>query len=449
MQIKIFHTNDIHSQFSFLENVFVYLQKHRTKNDFYLDAGDYTDISHKIVSADHGQMALELLSLCQPDVLTVGNNEADLGVHLKDLFKKFPYISANLSDELNQPLPHLPSSKLLKVLDKTILVIGITPYYNEHLKENGYNNFMVMAHLKIQEPFACLRRVLDERKGQYDYCLLLSHSGYFVDEKILDNFKEIDFILGGHSHQKICSNRYLQGGKGEFLDVLTLDVLEDGIHFLKSEQLVLADERSSSFDKQMNIYLNKADAILEKEMEVYDELIFDAFHSCELMRFLCDALWKDYGQDLAVMHHGIANHSLLRPVSQKSLLETFPSKLNPTMYEIKGKEILEAYYLSKVEDHIRQSGKGPGFRGNVLGTLSFSTNVEEKENCLFVNGEKILEERVYSIVTDDYLQRGTGYPSLKVADEICHYDNRFIRDVMEHHLMDKDLFCHIKNLKVR
>ena len=183
-------------------------------------------------------------------------------------------------------------------------------------------------------------------------------------------------------------------------------------------------------------------------MRVYDELKFDPFHSCELIRFLCEALWQDYGQDLAIMHHGIANQSLLRPVSQKSLLETFPSKLNPTMYSLKGEDILEAYRLSKIEKHIHQSGKGPGFRGTVLGTLSFSSNVQEKDGYLFVNGEKLEDKKVYSIVTDDYLQRGTGYPSLKVKDEVCHYDHGFIRHVIERHLMDEDLFHQVKNLKV-
>ena len=58
------------------------------------------------------------------------------------------------------------------------------------------------------------------------------------------------------------------------------------------------------------------------------------------------------------------------------------------------------------------------------------------------------DKKVYSIVTDDYLQRGTGYPSLKVKDEVCHYDHGFIRHVIERHLMDEDLFHQVKNLKV-
>lgn len=448
MKIQIFHTNDIHSNYSFLEKVFVYLQQHRKKNDLYLDSGDYIDISHKMVAVDHGQMAMELLSLCHPDALAIGNNETDLGASLKKLFGRFPYLSANLSDEFDQPLKNLASSQLFKVANQTILVIGLTPYYNEELKENGYNHFMVMDHLKQQEPFASLREVLTERKGQYDFCLLLSHSGYFVDKKFLEEFEEIDFILGGHSHQKICTDQYLQGGKGELLDVLTLDVSEHGIHFVKSEQIDVEDGKSLMFENKRDVFLKRADAILEKEMRIYDELGFDPFHSCELIRFLCEALWKDYGQDLAIMHHGIANQSLLRPVSQKSLLETFPSKLNPTMYSLKGEDILEAYRLSKIEEHIHQSGKGPGFRGMVLGTLSFSSNVQEKDGYLFVNGEKLEDKKVYSIVTDDYLQRGTGYPSLKVKDEVCHYDHGFIRHVIERHLMDEDLFHQVKNLKV-
>ena len=46
----------------------------------------------------------------------------------------------------------------------------------------------------------------------------------------------------------------------------------------------------------------------------------------------------------------------------------------------------------------------------------------------------------YTVVTDDYLQRGTGYPSLAVPDEAARFDKRFIRDLVQEYLTDGEVF---------
>ena len=142
------------------------------------------------------------------------------------------------------------------------------------------------------------------------------------------------------------------------------------------------------------------------------------------------------------MHGGISEKSLTRPVSRKSLIETFPSKLNPTIYPISGGKLLEAIALSLDEAHIRQDGHGAGFRGHVLGNLGFSSNVTVTADpfSVRIDGCEIDPARVYILVTDDYLQRGSGYPSLAAPDELCRYDKWFIRDMVEHFLTHRELF---------
>ena len=128
------------------------------------------------------------------------------------------------------------------------------------------------------------------------------------------------------------------------------------------------------------------------------------------------------------------------------MLETFPSKLNPTYYQLEGKKIKEAIKLSFDENHIRTSGKGSGFRGNTLGCLSFSHNVKVIENDIYLNDELLKDDKLYNLVCDDYLQRGSGYPSLKVADEDARFDPFFIRDLVLRYLNDEEVFtsCKIK-----
>lgn len=122
------------------------------------------------------------------------------------------------------------------------------------------------------------------------------------------------------------------------------------------------------------------------------------------------------------------------------MIHTFPSKLNPTLYRVSGKAIREAIMMSFNEEHIRQSGQGAGFRGSILGVLGFSHNVRISKdgNIIEINGRLLDENRLYTIITDDYLQRGSGYPSLSVDESNALFQVGFIRDVVERNLMNEE-----------
>ena len=50
--MKIYYTNDIHANYSFLKKVRYYLNQHMTKDDIYLDGGDFSYIKHHIIQID-------------------------------------------------------------------------------------------------------------------------------------------------------------------------------------------------------------------------------------------------------------------------------------------------------------------------------------------------------------------------------------------------------------
>lgn len=123
-------------------------------------------------------------------------------------------------------------------------------------------------------------------------------------------------------------------------------------------------------------------------------------------------------------------------------LNIYHTKLNPTIYSLPGEKLLEAAKLSLDETHTRQPGKGAGFRGTVLGCLGYSSNVEihRAPFTMLVDGQSVEPDRVYTIVTDDYLQRGTGYPSLTAPDQDAKFDKRFIRDLVQEYLTVEPVF---------
>lgn len=442
MLLQIYHTNDIHGDFDFLARVQAWMAENRKPGDLWLDSGDYTDLKNLVVQSDRGIRAMGLMREAGVDAIALGNNEIDLGADDVARIASFPLLCVNARHNDGTEIPGLSGSVIVERGGRRILLLGFAPYYNWRLEPNHYNVFFEMGNISTIEPIAAARQELERRKGSYDFCIALSHSGHLVDAMLREKLPEVDLWLGGHSHETMTELAYSQSGKGEHLGRVTLEIGESGIRCLESVQIDPPEAAAPEFGRCLKEAKEYADRILSEELETVGELDFDPFGESPLTNYLCDCLRHHFGGDLAVMHSGIAEGSLLRPVSRKSLIENFPSKLNPTVYRIAGSAILEAAQLALDPEHIRQDGKGAGFRGRVLGTLGYSSNVQIQREpfAMFVDGQPVEPGRMYTLVTDDYLQRGTGYPSLRVPDEEAHFDKWFIRDMVQHSLTEEALF---------
>lgn len=452
MKVVVYHTNDFHSEFENLKKVHQYIRANKTAQDLYLDSGDYADISSVAVLADGGVSAMKLMVDSQVDAMTLGNNEIDLGKEgIKALAQcGIPLVSANIRDTQYQPIDGILSSMILTRANQRFLILGVAPYYSNTFEHESYNTFFLMGDIRTVEPIKLLKQALAEQAGKYDYCILLSHSGLIVDQRILAEVPEIQLCLGGHSHDIATKKGYSQSGRGERLGKVTLEITDSGIVEVENTQIDLAEVANERFDELYEEVKETTDKIMSKPLPCIRELTFDALDESELINFICDGLMQEGESDLAIMHAGIAERNLTNPVSQKSLLETFPSKLNPTYYKIRGKAIREAIYLSLDSEHVKQAGRGAGFRGHILGTLGFSRNVQVVKGTgeITIDNQPLADEKIYNLVTDDYLQRGVGYPSLRVEDSQATFAPGFIRDIAEKNLMNVALYEQAKIKRV-
>ncbi len=449
-RLTIYHTNDIHSNFDFLGKVDSYLNTNRGEHDIYLDSGDYLDLKSILVEADRGQSALELFFSVGLDALALGNNEIDLGKKdLCILVDQYKICSSNIKDNNDEDVSTIKKSIIIERFGKKFLIIFVSPFFSDKLVEDAYNTFFMMGNIKTINCIDTIREELS--KVDYDFSILASHSGYNVDKMIMDTFPEIDLVLGGHSHSVVNEKNYIQSGMGEYLSKIDIEIDEQEIKIVDKQHIDVSSEKVTKHfkDKLMSISIN-ADKIMSKELPSCFDLHFNMYEENELINFICDALMDKFSGDFAIMHHGIAENSLLRPISKKTLIEVLPSKLNPTIYKISGEKIKEAVLLSFDEEHIKQSGRGSGFRGSRLGTLGFSSNVKINREPfkVAINDEPLVEDREYTIITDDYLQRGTGYPSLKTLDEQCYYHKWFIRDLVEHYLERVNIYTLSKKRRI-
>lgn len=442
MRVNIYHTNDIHSNYEFLKKVHKYINENKTENDLYLDSGDYLDLASIVVELDNGKSAMDLIMDAKLDLITIGNNEMDLGKErLESLLEKnYPIISSNVVSTEGEEIIGLAKSKLIEKAGKKFLIVGSTPYFAGDLTYTSYNKYFVLGDMQTIEPIAALKKEIDRNIYQYDFLIYLSHSGSAVDPYILDYMPEVNLTLGAHTHEIITEKKYSMSGKGEMLGHIVLEINEKGIEIIESKQIDLEDSDNLDFDNKINDILEVAKNEFTESINLTEDLKFDPFEENRLINFLCDALYKQYGGDLAIMHNGISNGDLLKNTNKLDILEKFPSKLYTTVFKVKGENLINAIQLSFDPDHIRLSGKAPGFRGSVLGTLSYSHNVkiDRQNNIILINGEQIESDREYTVVSSDYLQRGAGYPSLYSTDSLM--DKYLIKEFIQQHLQDEDLF---------
>ena len=217
MRLNIYHTNDIHSNFSFLSRVCGYLEQYRQEEDLYLDSGDFLDLKSILVQADRGAGALKLLKLCGLEAMALGNNELDFGCPDLEKLMAYPLLCANLTRADGTPVRGLQSHRIVERLGKRFLIIGLAPYFGEGMVPSLYNLFFEMGDLHTVDPVPAVTKILEENRGSYDFSILLSHSGHPVDRELEKRLPPVDLWLEGHSHAVITEERHSQSGMGQLL----------------------------------------------------------------------------------------------------------------------------------------------------------------------------------------------------------------------------------------
>ena len=109
-EIRIVHTNDLHSHFENWPMIRRYLeraQKDESVNQtLAFDLGDFMDRSHPLTDATDGAINIELLNKIKYDAVTIGNNEGIGNQHdvLEHLFDhaKFDFVLGNLFEPAGQ-----------------------------------------------------------------------------------------------------------------------------------------------------------------------------------------------------------------------------------------------------------------------------------------------------------------------------------------------------------
>lgn len=444
MEIKILHTMDIHSNYENFSKVVSKIKELKDEQTIVLDAGDFADFKRMELLGTRGQAAVDLLENAGYDAISIGNNETFNGINtLKEMAasSEVPFLSCNLY-RLNGG--EIKGIKRSIILDKEIkvLIIGTSPDLGE---------FSSLFNFEFRNYLDAVREEINRNRDNYDLCILLSHLGLDFDKKIAHEIEGIDIIISGHFHllieePEIVNNTIIHasGCFGEKLGLLRVETGNEKINLIEARNIDVNDCIPS--DDIINIlHKNKERAVDNLSKPLYD-IDFDLWHDVveenPITNLLADALVDVLDCDIGIINSGVISGGIKKgSVSEKKLLEICPSPLNPTYFEIKGRYLREALQKSLDSEVCLSDGMGAGFRGKYLGRLHVSNARIEHDSKkiinIFINGEKLVDEQYYSVATSDYLQRGTGYQSLK-NNRNEKYNKEFLRDTLRDYIAKEE-----------
>ncbi len=227
-RFHVFHTNDMHSRVEAfplshskypgmggMVNLSGKLNKLRKSYPDYLllDSGDFLQ-GTPYFNEFGGKVEVEMMNMMGYDFVTLGNHEFDNGEEaLADLLSlaKFKVICANY-DFSNSPLAQLVSNEpavVARMIGRRLFRIGII---GVGVDLNGLAIPKNRKGVVCNEPIAVANKqaAFLANEQNCDLVIVLSHLGYQHDILLAKESKNIDMILGGHSHTVLSKPTLVQ-----------------------------------------------------------------------------------------------------------------------------------------------------------------------------------------------------------------------------------------------
>ncbi|MGB3605734.1 MAG: metallophosphatase [Psychroserpens sp.] len=264
-KITVLHTNDVHSHIdafgpedgrnpnqggvarraSLISSI-----RKENPNTLLLDAGDIFQ-GTPYFNYYGGELEFKLMSMLKYDVATIGNHDFDNGIN--GLFAqlphaKFDFVSANYDFSNTVMDTHV---KPYRIINKDGIKIGI---FGLGIELNGLvdkNMYKETVYLDPVETTQDMTRILKEDE-HCDLIICLSHLGYdyrnvpdrINDLKLAENTKNIDLIIGGHTHTFLKKPTVVKNSEGK--NLLVNQVGCYGINLGKIDFYFDADKNKSA-----------------------------------------------------------------------------------------------------------------------------------------------------------------------------------------------------------
>ncbi|MFA5044889.1 MAG: metallophosphatase [Paludibacter sp.] len=218
VKLVILHTNDTHSQVEpteksslktsdmggYARRMGVINQiRSQEKNVILVDAGDFSQ-GTPYFNFYNGRVEVDAMNRMKYDAITIGNHEFDNGIDTLAVILKnarFPIISSNYNVK-NTALSSLVKPYIILERDGLkigIMALDVNP--KSLIMENNYKGLI------YEDPFEKANEIANllKKKEKCDVIVCLSHLGAETDFQVAHKTRNIDVIIGGHSHSMLTN----------------------------------------------------------------------------------------------------------------------------------------------------------------------------------------------------------------------------------------------------
>ncbi len=185
-----------------------------------VDCGDFSQGS-AYYNLFQGEVEVKLMNRMGYDAATIGNHEFDYGIdNMVRIFRmaQFPIVCCNY-DFGSTPLRDIVKPYVvIQRKGLRIGILGVCPKLDGLVAHANYNG------ITWRDPITCANEVVAKLR-QEEHCdlvLVLSHLGWeggladdMNDQKFISGTRNIDAVIGGHSHTYFTSPRYVKNLDGQ------------------------------------------------------------------------------------------------------------------------------------------------------------------------------------------------------------------------------------------
>lgn len=241
--LTVLHTNDVHSYIdpfpanhpknpnmggvarraALIENI-----RRENPNVLLLDAGDIFQ-GTPYFNYYGGELEFKLMSMMKYDLATIGNHDFDNGID--GLYAQLPnadfeFVSANYDFKNTVMNGHVKPYKIFNKDGIKVGVFGLGISLEGLVDKKNYKETVYNDQLTVAQDMS---RILKQEQ-KCDLVICLSHIGYqyknepdkICDTKLATLTKDIDLIIGGHTHTFLDKPTVLKNAEGK--DVLVNQV---------------------------------------------------------------------------------------------------------------------------------------------------------------------------------------------------------------------------------
>lgn len=237
-QLVILHTNDTHScimplnpnladtalagRGGFLRRMaLIEDERAKTPGLLLIDSGDFSQGS-PYYNFYKGEVEVELMNRMGYDVATIGNHEFDFGLeNMARIFRmaKFPIVCANYDFTGTSVEGLVKPYTIIKRNGLKIGLFGLSP------QPKGLVDTTKFVGVKYLDPVETAERMaaLLKTKKKCDVVICVSHLGWeneeLTDQMLVPATRDIDIVLGGHSHTYMKTLQYVKNVDGKDVPV--------------------------------------------------------------------------------------------------------------------------------------------------------------------------------------------------------------------------------------